>query len=795
MKRATLSDPPLFALTDRAPGRLTLTADTGAVAHLFVPEEDIARLLLLANGAVTSPPSWAIAPGAADIAEPGRDRLDLSGFTCPDVRVTAGDERLTVETARLRVTIALRGLHCSWEQHDGAGWRVMATDRPTQAYDFGWWDGRAHHYCARRPGERYYGLGDRTGDCDRAGRSFRLTNLDPMGYDAEHSDPLYKSIPYLLVADADGHCHGAFYDTVADVAFDFGRELDNYHGAYRHMVADAGDLDLWMIAGPDPLAVTRRFTWLTGRPALMPRWTLGYSGSTMSYTDAPDAAAQMAGFIDKLAAHDIGCTSFHLSSGYTSIGEKRYVFNWNYDKFPDPSGFVQRYAAAGIELVPNIKPALLLSHPRYAEAAAAGVFVGDDEARPVEAQFWDEAGSYIDFTDPQAAGWWRAQVKGALLDHGITATWNDNNEYEIWDTRARFAGFGTPRAAAAMRPVQPLLMTRASRRAQAEAFPARRPYVVTRSGMAGLQRYAQTWSGDNRTEWKTLRYNARMAIGLALSGVSNSGHDVGGFSGPAPSPELLVRWVQAGVLMPRFSIHSWNDDRTVNEPWMYPEALPAIRRLMALRQRLMPFFYDLLHCYHADYAPMVRPVWLDFPGDAAAWAECDEHLLGADLLAAPVIEPGATTRAVRLPLGAEWIDVWRGTRFAGGTSVTLDAPLDGPPPLLARAGSGMAVDLAQGGWRPGPYRRGLWLFPPCEGDFACSFVEDAGDGDGPRDRWAVSGRADAARIVVTVRREGPGTWGDDALTLLLPPGDARALVVEGGVPIEHEGRRGVTVRV
>jgi alpha-glucosidase len=114
-------------------------------------------------------------------------------------------------------------------------------------------------------------------------------------------------------------------------------------------------------------------------------------------------------------------------------------------------------------------------------------------------------------------------VKSALLDQGIVATWNDNNEYEIWDRRARFAGFGEPRAAAEMRPVQPLLMARASRRAQVEAFPQRRPYVVTRSGMAGLQRYAQTWSGDNRTEWKTLRYNARMAIGLALCGVSNSG--------------------------------------------------------------------------------------------------------------------------------------------------------------------------------------------------------------------------------------------------------------------------------
>jgi alpha-glucosidase len=798
MRRATLSNPPLFAVSDRAPGRLTLTADTGAVAHVFVLEEDIVRLLLLTDGTVKSAPSWAICPGGSDIAEPGRGRMDVAGFSVPDFTVEEADGTLVLATARIRLTIRLHGLHCRWEQKDGEGWRLMAEDRPTHAYDFGWWDGRVYHYVAREDGERYYGLGDRSGDTDRAGRSFRLTNLDPMGYDAETSDPLYKSIPYLLVADKDGRCHGAFYDTSADVAFDLGRELDNYHGPYRSMIAQSGDLDLWMIAGPDPLAVTQRFTWLTGRPALMPRWSLGYSGSTMTYTDAPDAAAQMAGFLDKLARHDLGCTSFHLSSGYTSIGDKRYVFHWNRDKFPDPAAFVESYAAAGVQLVPNIKPALLRSHPRYDEVAAQGLFVADAAGEPVEAQFWDEVGSYIDFTDPAAAAWWRDQVKTALLDNGIVATWNDNNEYEIWDARARFKGFGEARPAAEMRPVQPLLMSRASRRAQAEHAPERRPYVVTRSGMAGLQRYAQTWTGDNRTEWKTLRYNARQAIGLALSGVSNSGHDVGGFAGPAPSPELLLRWVQAGVMMPRFSIHSWNDDRTVNEPWMYPETLPAMRRLLALRQTLLPFFYDLLHRHAADYEPIVRPVWLDFPHDPAAWAECDEHLLGPDLLVAPVMEEGAVERAVRPPAGSDWIDVWGGgARLAGGETHVLPAPLDGPPPLLARAGSAMLVDLAEGGWRPADYRRGIWLFPPAKGAVAWSAIEDAGDGDGPVDRWRIEGQADAERIAIHVRREGPGSWGDRRVTVLLPQGEVRRFEVTGGrfEAADHAGSRSVTLEI
>lgn len=795
MRRATLSNPPRFTFAGEGQGRVTLESDTGAVAHLFVLEDDIVRLLLLADGSVTSPPSWAIAPGQSDIEEPGRDRLDVSGFTCPAFRRSHDAEALVLETARIRLTVRLHGLHCRWEQRDGDAWVPMAEDRPTHAYDFGWWDGKAHHYVARRPGERFYGLGDRTGDADRAGRRFRLTNLDPMGYDAETSDPQYKSIPYVLVADEAGRCHGAFYDTVADVTFDFGRELDNYHGLYRHVAADHGDLDLWMIAGPDPLAVTRRFTWLTGRPALMPRWSLGYSGSTMTYTDAPDASAQMAGFLEKLAEHDIGCTSFHLSSGYTSIGDKRYVFHWNRDKFPDPQAFVKSYADAGVELVPNIKPALLRSHPRYDEVAAAGYFVADEAGDPVEAQFWDEVGSYIDFTNPDAAAWWRAQVKSALLDQGIRSTWNDNNEYELWDARARFAGFGKAVPAAAMRPVQPLLMMRASRRAQIEARPDERPYVVTRAGMAGLHRYAQTWTGDNRTEWKTLRYNARMALGLALSGVSNSGHDVGGFAGPKPDAELLVRWVQAGVLMPRFSIHSWNDDRTVNEPWMYPAVLPAIQALMRLRQRLVPFFYDLLHRYHAEYAPMVLPTWAVFPQDRQCWEESDEHLLGPNLLAAPVMEQGATERRLYLPSGADWTHVWTGETFAGGAWVTVPAPLDGPPPLFARTGSAMLVDLAEGGCRPRPVRRGFWLFPPRDGAFTCDAIEDAGDGAGAPARWRVEGTADAKKVTLHLTREGAGEGADPALLLLLPQGDSRSLIVtnQAAAAVVFEQQAGVSV--
>ena len=236
------------------------------------------------------------------------------------------------------------------------------------------------------------------------------------------------------------------------------------------------------------------------------------------------------------------------------------------------------------------------------------------------------------------------------------------------------------------------------------------PYVVTRSGMAGMHRYAQTWSGDNRTDWKTLRYNLKMGLGLALSGVSNCGHDIGGFAGRKPDAELFVRWVQAGILMPRFSIHSWNDDGSVNEPWMHEAALPTIRTLMALRQTLIPFFADLAKRYHTDYEPIVRPVWLNYPDEPEAWEESDDHMLGQDVLVALVVEQGATTRTVRFPGTDMWYDVWSGRAYQGGSTVTLAAALDGPPLMFARSGASLAVNLARQGFHASAPTPGIWSF-------------------------------------------------------------------------------------
>ncbi|MBM3642216.1 MAG: glycoside hydrolase family 31 protein, partial [Alphaproteobacteria bacterium] len=307
----SLATPPRFALTARNSGCLTLSSDQGDSAYIFVLEHDVIRVLLLPGRRLAHPRTFAIAPGLEDIPPDGRDRMELHGFSLPEFALEDDSENLRIETSAIRLTIRLAGFFCSWALRLGNKWKPAASDRPTQAYNFGWWDERVYHYLQREPGEKYFGLGERAGEMDRAGQRYRLTNVDAMGYSARTSDPLYKHIPFYITCKPQaGVAFGLFYDTLSNCVFDFGKELDNYHGPYRSFTAEHGDLDYYFIAGPSLDHVTRQFTWLTGRPAFPPKWGLGYSGSSMAYTEAPDAQARVTEFLEKCAEHEILCDSF-----------------------------------------------------------------------------------------------------------------------------------------------------------------------------------------------------------------------------------------------------------------------------------------------------------------------------------------------------------------------------------------------------------------------------------------------------------------------------------------------------
>jgi alpha-glucosidase len=767
----------------RSADSLRFDFEAGWQCRLFVLADDLVRVLFLRDEALKEPRSWMVAPAGVDVPWEGRDRLDVSAFARPAFDVDTREDEVTLATAALTLVVRLNPFALRWIA-DG---RTFAADRSTFAYQWSERSGVLRHYMARALNDRFFGLGDKTGPLDKHGRRLRTLAVDALGYNAETSDPLYKHWPFLLGRDGESEiAYGLFYDTLAPTTFDLGCEYDNYHGFYRYAEIDDGDLDYYVFVGPRIRDVVRKFTELSGRMAFGPRWSLGYANTAMSLTDAPDAQARLAQFAERLGEHDIPLSAFHFGSGYTSIGGRRYVFTWNRDKFPDPRAAIERFRRKDARVVVNLKPCLLADHPAYAEVAARDAFVNDGKTGlPCVGQFWDGSGAHIDFTNPAGVRWWQESLRRQVLDYGIDSGWNDNNEYEIWDDFGISNGFGQRLPIERSRPLHALLMTRATAEAQAAHHPDERVYTVTRAGPPGIQRYAQTWSGDNTTSWHTLRWNIRMGLTMSLSGLFNTGHDVGGFYGPVPDPELLVRWVQNGMFSPRFIMNSWKAGGETNTPWLHPEALPAIRDAIRFRYRLMPYLYTLFRRAAEDGEPLLRPLFYEFDDDARAFADCDDFMLGPYLLVANVVEPGERTRRVYLPRGVEgWYDFHTGAYYRAGADIVVAAPLDRAP-LFAPAGA--LIPMTGGGdfrhLHDEPSRH-LRVFPP-EGTSNTSFrlYEDDGISTSYRRGDYAEVQLDlqtsSTAIALAARVAGRFALPYREITVELPASERRSLTLRG----------------
>ncbi len=671
---------------------LQFTTPHDETLRVDVLEHDVIRVRFYPDKQPRLDRTWLVVDETGNTPLEGRLREDMSPFACPAYQKTETAEKVIIKTDALQLIVNLKDAQLEWQTAAGV---PFAADLRYRAYTYDKAGRAIYHYMQRRTDEFYYGLGEVSGELNKQGRRIRLMNVDALGYNAETSDPLYKQIPfYITYIPHLKIAYGLFYDNLATTVFDLGHEIDAFWGNYRYYMAEDGDLDCYMLYGDSIADVVQKYTQLTGRPTLLPRYALGYLGSTMKYTEMPDAQAQLKRFVELCEQHDIPCDAFHLSSGYTTNATgQRFVFTWNHNRVPHPQQMVNDFHSAGIRLIPNIKPYLLTTHPKYESLKSLGGFIKNpDTGEPALCRFWSGGayesgeGAYVDFSSAAGFAWWRDQAQMMLLSLGIDGLWNDNNEFELWDDDAVSAGFGQAFRMGVSRPLQTLLMARSSYEASLAQYPQKRPFILSRAACAGMQRYVQTWSGDNETSWHTLRYNVPMGLSMGLAGMPNVGHDIGGFFGPAPEAELFVRWVQNGIFHPRFTIHSWNTDGTVNEPWMHPDVLPIIRETIKFRYRLLPYLYTLMVEAHRTGTPLIRPLVYHFPDDPHCWHESFDFLLGLHLLVASVFEAGARRRRVYLPAGKAWCDFYSGQWYDGGQAIEVAAPLERIPLFVADGG-------------------------------------------------------------------------------------------------------------
>jgi alpha-glucosidase len=643
-------------------GRVITCDYGGPRLALSVLSPQLVRVRLAAEGAFAPRRSWAVTRADDD-------------FAPVDVAVREAADALVVDTGAFEITVA-RGearIACA----DPAG-RPFCVDLEPAG-------GRAAHKRIE-PGEHFYGCGERTGLLDRLGQ--RLTNwtTDPVHH-SPGTDPLYMAIPVCL-ALRPGLAYGLYLNNTFKSCFDIGASRS---GVWS-LEADDGELDYYVAYGPTPAEVLSALAGLLGHMPLPPRWALGYHQSRWSYMSADEVREVARTF----RGRRLPCDVLHLDIDYMR-GYR--VFSWDPERFPDPAALLAELRAAGFRGVAIVDPGVKVDsdYEVYADGLAQDAFVRRADGEVFHGFVWPDEAVFPDFLRPDVRAWW-AGWQREFVAAGLSGIWNDMNEPAVFSApfSSGFSSVGTidldavqgpPDERAAHGEVHNLYgqsMARASYEGLVRDLGGERPFVLTRSGFAGLQRWSAGWMGDNHSWWEHLEMAIPQLLNMGLSGVPFVGTDIGGFGGNA-SGELFARWMQFGALSPFCRAHSAMGTER-HEPWVFGSPVEAIcRQYLALRYRLLPYLYSLFWEASTTGAPVLRPLLYHFPDDPATYALHDECLLGPALLAAPVYQPGREHRHVYLPAGS-WTDWWTGEVIHGPRHFLAEAPL-ATLPLYARGGA------------------------------------------------------------------------------------------------------------
>ena len=606
------------------------------------------------------------------------------GAASAEVRV--GDRESHIVTPLLRATIRQRPFRVSIA--DAAGNELDADD-PGRGIAF---SGEAVRVWKRlRDDEQIYGFGEKTGHLNKRGRqlggySYSMWNSDTFAYESD-TDPIYVSIPFYLVL-RDGRTHGVFLDNSYRSNFDVGRTSPGLLA----FGAEGGDLDYYLIYGPDPKRVIQRYTEMTGRMPLPPRWALGYHQCRYSYYPESRVRVIARNFRERRIPADVIWLDIHYQDGFKP-------FSWDRERFPDPAAMVADLRRDGFRTVPIVDahPKKEVGYVPYDTGLAGDHFVKNPDGSVYVAPVWPSQAEknpgpsvFPDFSKPAAREWWGGLYK-MFTDIGITGIWNDMNEPAVFETvtgtmplDVRHHGDGQPADHREIHNVYGLLNTQATYEGLRRLRPNDRPFVLSRASFAGGQRYSALWPGDNISTWEHFRATIPMLTGMGLSGLAFVGSDIGGFAG-VPSAELYTRWLQAGVFYPFMRTHTTLGTPD-QEPWSFGTVHEAINRsAIELRYRLLPHIYNVMAESSTTGLPAMRPLVLEYPDDRRTWGLDDEFMFGRDLLLAPVLQEAERVREVYLPKG-EWFDFWTGRRYDGGSNARIPVTLESIP-IFVRGGA------------------------------------------------------------------------------------------------------------
>jgi alpha-glucosidase len=658
-----------------------------AILEITALRDDVLRLRVGPAGQLPEDASWAVLPSA---------RTSSVNVTPESPNGSVG-----FKTAKLRVAIHRDPFELRVTDLDG---HVIAEQFPERPIEY---HGTSFRVYMRSPfDEHYFGLGDKPGPLDRRNEAFTDWNTDAFGWQ-ESTDPIYKSVPWFIALHQ-GIAAGIFLDNTWRASFDFNKE---YRDAYS-FGSENGPLDCYLVYGPDPKAVVQSWAWLTGNTPMPPLWAFGYQQSRYSYYPESEVRRIAA----RLRSERIPADVIWLDIDYQL---KNRPFTVDPERFPTFDQMIKDLRAQHLRtvIITDLHIADLpnAGYKPYDEGVAGDQFVKNPDGSTYVGVVWPGKAVFPDFTQQKSRAWW-GTLYAEFVSKGIAGFWNDMNEPAIFEVpsktmpddvqhRIEEPSFATRTTShLEVHNIFGMQNTRGTYEGLLKLAPDSRPFVMTRASYAGGHRYAATWTGDNSSTWNHLRQTIPQLLNLGLSGFSMAGADVGGFAG-SPQPELLTRWLELATFQPIDRDHTAKGTNP-QEPWENgtPEDLDLRRRYIEERYRLLPYIYTTAEEMTRTGIPIMRPLFLEFPGAAAGQQALDptidnEFLFGPDLLIAQSQYPDEVDDLfISLPFGG-WFDYWSGTRLtADGTRRNIDnsvSPPMGVPlhrslttlPVFARAGA------------------------------------------------------------------------------------------------------------
>jgi len=459
-------------------------------------------------------------------------------------------------------------------------------------------------------------------------------------------------------------------------------------GVATRWLSESGGWDVALVPGPSPKAALAQFTELVGRQALPPLFALGYHQCRWNYKDEADVYGVDAKFEELAFPYDVLWLDIEHTDG------KKY-FTWDAALFPHPADMQNKLAARGHKMVTIIDPHIKrdTGYRIHREATERGLYVKNAAGGEYDGWCWPGSSSYLDFTAPAVRDWWAAQFAldayaGSTLS---LYTWNDMNEPSVFNgPEVSMNKDAVSLAGVEHREWHNLYgfyQVMATYTGQLRRTPEQnaRPFVLSRAFFAGSQRYGAIWTGDNAAKWEHLAASAPMLLTIGVAGLTFAGADVGGFFGN-PSTELMTRWYQAGAWQPFFRAHA-HIDTARREPWLFgDEVLGNLRDIVRTRYTYLPLWYTLMAEAHTTGAPAMRPLWMEYPADAAVAAMDDQWLVGDALLVKPITSAGATSVEVYFPGSEPWYHATTLRRGPAAGKRIVDAPLT-VIPVFQRGGA------------------------------------------------------------------------------------------------------------